>query len=68
MKWLPAAPFPWAPTGDVTGAGFWTDEYAVTDTGLLAFVAAAGYPTVAERPLDLAAHVGGARSPPAAWS
>src|ERR1700733_14922069 len=38
--------------------GFWMDEYAVTNTEFAAFVAATGYRTIAERPLDPASYPG----------
>ena len=41
-----------APAHQVTVDGFWIDEYAVTNAEFAAFVAATGYVTVAERPLD----------------
>src|SRR5271166_2499857 len=47
-----------APVHTVTVSGFWMDEYAVTNGEFAAFVAATGYRTVAERPLDPAAYPG----------
>src|SRR5271168_800964 len=47
-----------APVHDVTVAGFWIDEYAVTNRQFAAFVAATGYRTVAERPLNPADYPG----------
>jgi formylglycine-generating enzyme required for sulfatase activity len=41
-----------APAHPVTVGGFWIDRYAVTNRDFAAFVAATGYVTVAERPLD----------------
>ena len=45
-----------APAHTVTVSGFWIDECAVTNGAFAAFVAATGYRTVAERPLDPAAY------------
>ena len=41
-----------APVHIVTVSGFWMDEFSVTNADFAAFVAATGYVTVAERPLD----------------
>jgi sulfatase modifying factor 1 len=41
-----------APAHDEQIEGFWMDRYAVTNAQFAAFVAATGYITVAERPLD----------------
>ena len=41
-----------SPIHDVTIDGFWMDEHEVTNTQFSRFVAATGYQTVAERPLD----------------
>ena len=41
-----------APAHTVTVGTFWIDEYAVTNAEFAAFVAATGYETLAERPLD----------------
>ncbi|HTO64738.1 MAG TPA: formylglycine-generating enzyme family protein [Bradyrhizobium sp.] len=41
-----------APTHRVTVDGFWMDAHTVTNADYAAFVAATGYVTVAERPLD----------------
>ncbi len=40
------------PIRDVTVDGFWMDEHEVTNAQFARFVAATGYQTVAERPLD----------------
>jgi formylglycine-generating enzyme required for sulfatase activity len=45
-----------APIHKVAVSGFWNDEHAVTNAEFAAFVAATGYVTVAERPLDPAAY------------
>jgi formylglycine-generating enzyme len=45
-----------APVHDVTVGGFRIDEFAVTNADFAEFVEAAGYVTVAERPLDPAAY------------
>jgi sulfatase modifying factor 1 len=45
-----------APVRPVSVAGFWMDPLAVTNRQYAAFVAATGYLTVAERPLDPAAY------------
>jgi len=42
----------------VTVSGFWMDEHTVTNEAFAAFVAATGYRTVAERPLDPALYPG----------
>ena len=47
-----------APVHEVTVDGFWIDEYAVTNRQFAGFVAATGYRTVAERPLNLADYPG----------
>ena len=39
-------------------SGFWMDEHTVTNTEFTAFVAATGYRTVAERPLNPADYPG----------
>lgn len=46
------------PAHIVTVDGFWMDRYAVTNAGFAAFVAATGYVTFAERPLDPALYPG----------
>ena len=46
------------PAHDVTVRGFWMDAATVTNAQFAAFVAATGYVTVAERPLDPAAYPG----------
>ncbi|WP_353182689.1 formylglycine-generating enzyme family protein [Parapedobacter lycopersici] len=40
------------PVHDVTVNGFWMDEHEVTNAQFARFVAATGYQTIAERPLD----------------
>jgi formylglycine-generating enzyme len=47
-----------APAHAVTVSGFWMDEHTVTNEAFAAFVAATGYRTVAERPLDPALYPG----------
>ena len=47
-----------APVHAAMVGGFWIDEYAVTNAKFAAFVAATGYRTVAERPLDPTAYPG----------
>ncbi|MDB5379994.1 MAG: sulfatase-modifying factor 1 [Rubritepida sp.] len=46
------------PSHQVSVKGFWMDEVAVTNAAFAAFVAATGYITVAERPLDPATYPG----------
>ena len=46
------------PAHSVTIDGFWIDRHAVTNAEFAAFVAATGYVTFAERPLDPAAYPG----------
>jgi len=41
-----------SPVHEVTLGGFWMDEHEVTNAQFARFVAATGYQTVAERPLD----------------
>ncbi|SFC41760.1 Formylglycine-generating enzyme, required for sulfatase activity, contains SUMF1/FGE domain [Parapedobacter composti] len=41
-----------SPVHEVTVEGFWMDEHEVTNAQFARFVAATGYQTVAERPLD----------------
>ncbi|MGC2200028.1 MAG: SUMF1/EgtB/PvdO family nonheme iron enzyme [Stellaceae bacterium] len=50
------------PVHEATVGGFWMDEYAVTNADFAEFVAATGYVTVAERPLDPAVFPGLVRS------
>ena len=45
------------PTHPVTVSPFWMDETAVTNAQFAAFVAATGYVTIAERPLDPALYL-----------
>jgi len=61
MAWIPAASFTMgsdrhydeeAPAHRVSLDGFWIDRHAVTHEQYRTFVAATGYVTVAERPLD----------------
>jgi formylglycine-generating enzyme len=61
MAWIPGATFRMgsdthypeeAPARDVAVAGFWIDRTQVTNRRFAEFVAATGYVTVAERPLD----------------
>jgi formylglycine-generating enzyme len=61
MRWIPGGEFRMgaddaypeeAPVHTVAVGGFWMDRYAVTNAEFAAFVAAGGYGTVAERPLD----------------
>jgi formylglycine-generating enzyme len=47
-----------APAHAVTVSDYWMDESAVTNAAFAAFIAATGYRTVAERPLDPAAYPG----------
>jgi formylglycine-generating enzyme len=47
-----------APAHAATVSGFWMDECAVTNAEFARFVAATGYRTVAERPLDPSAYPG----------
>ena len=67
MAWVPAGTFLMgsdvhypeeAPAHHVTVSGFFIDRTAVTNGDFAAFVAATGYLTVAERPLDPAAYPG----------
>ena len=46
------------PAHSVTVDGFWIDRYAVTNADFAVFVAATGYLTFAERPLDPALYPG----------
>lgn len=63
MRWIPAGEFimgsadPGAPANErpahrVRVDGFWIDEHEVTNAQFAAFVAATGYVTTAERPVD----------------
>jgi formylglycine-generating enzyme len=67
MAWVPPAIFSMgsdahypdeAPAREVAVDGFWIDRHQVTNRQFAAFVAATGYATVAERPLDPAAFPG----------
>ena len=67
MRWIPGGTFRMgaeqsypeeAPAHTVTVSGFWMDEFAVTNADFAAFVAATGYRTVAECPLDATAYPG----------
>ncbi len=69
MKWVPCGTFRMgadraypeeAPVHNATVDGFWIDECAVTNAEFAAFVAATGYRTVAERPLNPADYPGAA--------
>src|SRR5690242_8689253 len=61
MCWIPGGTFRMgaadgypeeAPVHTVSVSGFWMDPYTVTNAEFAGFVAATGYRTVAERPLD----------------
>lgn len=66
MVWVPAGSFPLGdtvypeeqPVRNTTVQGFWMDRTEVTNAEFAAFVAATGYVTVAEKPLDPATHPG----------
>jgi formylglycine-generating enzyme len=67
MRWVPGGTFRMgddnaypeeAPAHKAAVSGFWIDEYVVTSANFAAFVAATGYRTVAERPLDPADYPG----------
>jgi formylglycine-generating enzyme required for sulfatase activity len=67
MVWIPGGTFAMgsndhypeeAPVHPVTVAGFWIDQYQVTNAAFRRFVAATGYVTVAERVPDAAAYPG----------
>jgi sulfatase modifying factor 1 len=67
MAWIPGGTFLMgsdqhypeeAPAHYATVDGFWMDQYAVTNEEFARFVAATGYVTVAERPLDPADYPG----------
>lgn len=67
MAWIPAGTYRLgsdhhykeeAPAHDATLPGFFIDTCATTNAAFAAFVAATGYVTVAERPLDPAAYPG----------
>jgi formylglycine-generating enzyme len=47
-----------APVHEVAVDGFWIGEYAVTNRQFAGFIAATGYRTVAERPLNPADYPG----------
>ncbi len=49
-----------APIHTVMVDGFWIDEHTITNAEFAGFVAATGYRTVAERPLDPSAYPGAA--------
>jgi formylglycine-generating enzyme required for sulfatase activity len=46
------------PAHNVTVDGFWIDRHAVTNADFAAFIAATGYVSLAERPLDAALYPG----------
>lgn len=61
MRWIPGGTFRMgadqsypeeAPVHAATVGGFWMDAHAVTNAEFAGFVAATGYKTMAERPLD----------------
>lgn len=61
MLWIPAGTFRMgsedfypeeSPVREVSVAGFWMDRYLVTNSQFAKFVAATGYVTLAERPLN----------------
>lgn len=64
MVWVPGGRFEFGdavypeeqPIAPVAVAGFWMDRTEVTNDEFAAFVAATGHVTVAERPVDAAAH------------
>ncbi|OYV01636.1 MAG: cysteine-type sulfatase aerobic maturase, partial [Burkholderiales bacterium PBB5] len=66
MVWVPPGSFAFGdsvypeeqPIRPVTVAGFWMDRTEVTNADFAAFVAATGYVTVAERPVDARTHPG----------
>lgn len=66
MVWVPGGSFEMGdsvypeegPLRQVTVAGFWIDRHEVANAEFAAFVAATGYVTVAERPVDPAKHPG----------
>lgn len=67
MRWVPGGTFGMgadqsypeeAPVHTVTVSGLWMDEHTVTNAEFAAFVAATGYQTIAERPLDPAMYPG----------
>ena len=69
MKWVPGGTFRMGsdrhypeemPVHEVTVDGFWVDQYTVTNRDFAGFVAATGYRTIAERPLDPADYPGAA--------
>jgi formylglycine-generating enzyme required for sulfatase activity len=72
MIWIPGGAFRMGsqdffpeerPVHEVTVDGFWMDRYTVTNEQFARFVAATGYVTLAERPLNPAAFLGA----PAEW-
>jgi formylglycine-generating enzyme len=69
MRWIPGGTFRMGsdrhypeerPVHEVTVDGFWIDQYTVTNRDFAGFVAATGYRTVAERPLNPADYPGAA--------
>jgi hypothetical protein len=67
MRWIPGGRFrvgadrsypEEGPAHEVTIGSFWIDEFAVTNADFAEFVAATGYVTAPERPLDPAAFPG----------
>ena len=61
MRWIPGGRFRMgsdvhypeeAPAHEVRVDGFWMDATTVTNAEFAAFIAATGYVTIAERPLD----------------
>ena len=67
MVWIPGGAFLMgsdqhypeeAPAHEVRVDGFWMDQHTVTNEAFARFVAATGYVTVAERPLDPTAYPG----------
>lgn len=66
MVWVPGGTFTMGdtyypeekPLREVSVEGFWMDRTEVTNAEFAAFVEATGYVTVAERPVDAAAHPG----------
>ena len=69
MKWVPGGTFRMGsdrhypeemPVHEVTVDGFWVDQHIVTNRDFAGFVAATGYRTIAERPLNPADYPGAA--------
>ncbi len=69
MRWVPGGTFRMGsdrhypeemPVHEVTVDGFWIDQYTVTNRDFAGFVAATGYRTIAERPLNPADYPGAA--------